>query len=110
MRRAIVVQGDYRFSSMMVGRDTAQALHEGDRVKVTHDLNLDHMGVIKAGETATIVFTDVDTGIVEMEFDRVLDSLHEWRNCLLLVPFDTDDFLQGLALESVLEAKELEAA
>lgn len=107
MRRAIVVQGDHRFMSALVGKETAEVLREGHKIKVTRDLNLDHYGVVLAGETATIVFTHRDTGHIEIEFDRVLPNLHDWRNCLILAPFDSDDLISGLELVSVLEAKEL---
>lgn len=110
MKRAIVIQADYRFMSAVVDKRTAQALREGDRIRVTQALDLDYHGSIPAGETGTIRYVDDAQGSIEIELDRVHEALHEWRNCLILVPFDTDDWITGLELVSCVPSKEAVAA
>lgn len=107
MRRAIVVSADYRFMSALVDKRTASELKIGDRVRAARALDVGHFGRVPAGETATIVGLDVESGYVDIQFDRQLDELYEWRNCLLLVPFDTADWIEGLELVSCLEAKQM---
>lgn len=101
MRRAIVVQADYRFLSALVPKESAATLYTGTRVKVVRDLELSPYGVVRKGETATVSYIDPLTGIVELLFDRVLANLYHWQNCLILAPYDSDDLIGGLALESM---------
>jgi hypothetical protein len=108
MKRAIVVQADYRLMSALVDRNTAQLLKVGDEVRVTQNLELEGMGTLPGGERAKVVSVDSGaSGYVEIEFDRIIPALHEWRNVLLLAPFDTAEMIDGLALVSCVEAKEL---
>lgn len=108
MRRAIVIDGDYRFMSAVVGKHTASQLQVGDRVKCSKNLDIDAYGMIMEGATARVVFIDLKQELVQIEFDQPQDSLDQWRNCLLLAPFDTDDWISGLELVSVLPAKDIE--
>lgn len=107
MKRAIVVQADYRLMSALVDIETAQTLKEGERIKVAQDLELEGL-TLPRGEFGRVVKVDGGPcGFVEIEFDNPIPALHEWRNVLLLVPFDTDDLISGLALETCFEAKEI---
>lgn len=109
MKRAIVVASDHRFMSAIVGKETASALKVGDRVTATRDIDIDGCGgVLPTGEQGNIVSIDETQGYVEVLFDNPIEALHEWRNILLLVPFDTPDYIDGLALETCLEAKEID--
>lgn len=107
MKRAIVVNADYRFMSALVDRDTARLLKEGDRIRARKALDLDYYGKLQPGETGKVVYVDVTTGLVEIMFDNYLEQLHHWRNCILLVPFDTPNWIDGLELVSVWEQKEI---
>jgi hypothetical protein len=107
MRRAIVVSADYRFMSALVDKRTASELKIGDRVRASRALDVGDYGKVPAGEMATIVGLDIDGGYVDIQFDRQMDQLYEWRNCMLLVPFDTADWIEGLELVSCLDAKQI---
>lgn len=100
MRRAIVVNSEYRFVSALVGKDTAETFRVGDTVRVDRALHIEHMGKVAAGETAKVVFTDSTSGAVEIAFDRVVPALHAWQNTLLLIPYTTEEFLSVLSLVS----------
>jgi hypothetical protein len=106
--RAIVVTADFRLMSALVGMGTASRLKKGDRLTVTSDLDLDYYGTLPRGESGTVDYVDSDCGYVEVVFDRAIPALHEWRNVLLLVPFDTPDFIAGFAVETCMEVKELD--
>lgn len=109
MKRAVVVASDYRLMSALVGNETARTLSVGDRVEVQRDLELDD-GALPSGERGSVVSVDAGEhghGYVEILFDRPIPALHEWRNVLLLVPFDTPDWIDGLSLASCFEAKEI---
>lgn len=104
-KRAIVVAADYRLMSALVGQQTASALKRGDRVTVVRDLQVDD-GAVAAGETACVGMVDESGGYVELVFDNPVPALYAWRNVLILAPFDTPDWIDGLALETCLESKE----
>jgi hypothetical protein len=106
--RAIVVTADFRLMSALVGMGTASKLKRGDRLTVTSDLDLDEFGTLPKGESGTVDYVDSDCGYVEVVFDRPIPALHEWRNVLLLVPFDTPDLIDGFAVETCMEVKEFD--
>lgn len=93
--------------SAFVDKATVPALQPGLRVRVSRDLDVTPYGRVRAGEHATVTYADHETGEVELVLDVVHDNLRDWRNCLILMPFDTDEWLEGLELVSVLEAKEM---
>jgi hypothetical protein len=106
-KRAIVVNADHKFASTIVDKRTAGQLKTGDRVRVCEALEVDFYGDVRAGEYGTVVFVDHDEGLVEIEFDNVIESLRQWRNCLMLMAFDTPDWIGGFELVTAYEAKEL---
>lgn len=111
MKRAIAIAADYRFMSAVVGKDTASVIRAGDRVKVAQPIDVDGDGsIIPRGESGTVLYVDQsEMGYVEIIFDRAIAALCDWRNILLLVPFETPDYIQGLALDTVQTAINLVA-
>jgi len=99
MKRAIVVNADGRFVSAIIPKGMATAIRAGDRVRVMETLDLRPYATVAPGNEATVVLVDFETGNIELVLDVHHDGLREWRNCILLAPYDTDDLLCGLAWE-----------
>jgi len=98
MKRAIIINADGQFISAVVPKATAPALHVGDRIRVLEKLDLRPYATVAPGNEATVSYVNYDTGVVELELETYHDGLREWRNCILLTPFETDDLLNGLML------------
>lgn len=74
------------------------ALHIGDRLTVTRPLDLGYMSQIAEGEQGTVVDVEPSHGGVEIRMDALHRGLHAWHNCLLVVPFMSEDTIDAFCL------------
>lgn len=74
------------------------ALHIGARLTVSRPLDLGYMAQIEPGELGTVVHVEASQGGVEVLMDKPHRGLHAWSNCLLLIPFMTDDTIDAFCL------------
>ena len=101
--RTIVVTDDCRIKSALLDhvdppRSGARTLSLGDQLKTRRNLDLGYYGFVPSGEIATVVGLGPDGGYVDLMFNNQLDQLYDWANCLLLIPFDTQAWIDGLEL------------
>lgn len=74
------------------------ALHVGDRLSVSRPLDIGYMAQIEEGEMGTVVDIEPTQGGAEVLLDTLHRGLCAWGNCLLLIPFMTDDTLDAFRL------------
>lgn len=84
--------------SEMAPENTENALRVGDRLVISRPIDLGYMAQVLAGELGTVVYVEPTQGGVEVLLDTIHRGLHAWHNCLLLVPFMTDDTLDAYCL------------
>lgn len=99
MKRAFVTTANGGLKSALVPASTQDILRIGSRITTTRMLNLG-VTVIAAGESGTVDFIDLNTGLVEILLDVLHWGLAAWENHMWLEPFGTDDIIDGIACNS----------
>lgn len=74
------------------------ALHIGDRLSVSRPLDLGYMAQVEEGERGTVVDIEPTEGGIEVLLDTIHRGLCAWGNCILLIPFMTDDTLDAFCV------------
>lgn len=97
MKRAFVISLEGHITSSLVPMNTEEPFHLGERITVTRLLNIAPDIQIKPGENGTIDYIDILTGALEIRLDIVHRGLAPWDNHLLLVPYETEDIIDGVS-------------
>jgi hypothetical protein len=100
MKRAFLLSFDGRITSAFVPMNTPDPLRLGDRITTTRHLDIAPDIQIKSGETGTIDYIDILTGMIEIRLETVYRGLAPWDNHMWLVPYETDDILDGVMCTS----------
>jgi hypothetical protein len=99
-RRALIVGATGAIASVMLPIEDATAgLLVGDVIKVVGMLNLLPYAMVAAGTYLTVLAVDFITGVCECAFTEPVDGMEEWKQRLVLVPFQTEDILPNLQHE-----------
>lgn len=66
-------------------------MEQGERLRVTCDIDLDMHGIVHAGETGTVTKVDKRSGEVWITLDKFHRGLADFDNAIWLVPPYTDE-------------------
>lgn len=98
LRRLFVVREHHLISSLVDDAVSAEVPVVGQRVKALQELNYQPHAVIAAGEQGTIDYINAESGLIEIQMDNYHAGLGEWFNHIWLVPFDSDEVVDDIAL------------
>jgi hypothetical protein len=99
LKAAFVWTELHGLKSVLVPKETADAVLIGTRVSITRDLILCPHATITRGEQGTIDYIDRGSGLVEILMDTHHPGLHPWLNHIWIAPYGSEDILDGIKAE-----------
>lgn len=98
MKPAFLLDENGGLISALVPANSPQVIKNGMHVKLSAPLDLQPYGVVSAGAKGWVETVNADDGTVEVLMEGLEPALHEWRNILVLRPFQTDDAIMDITV------------
>lgn len=79
------------------GNIKRRAFLEGERVRVTRNIDLSPYAIVQEGELGTVIYVGAEETDIKM--DTVHEGLRHWHNCIWIIPDgETEDVRTALEL------------